>query len=78
MAGLTLMAGADTVQVVSLLLRHGAKQMKVLLDGLRRWMEEHEYSDIKELRGCMSLKKCPDPAVFERANYMRVLQGWEA
>jgi len=74
----TLMAGADTVQIVSLLLRHGTKQMKVMVDGLTRWMEEHEYSDIKQLRGCMSLQKCPDPSVFERANYMRVLQGWEA
>lgn len=74
----TLMAGADTVQIVSLLLRHGAKQVQVLLEGLSRWMQEHEYTDIKQLRGCMSLQKCPDPSVFERANYMRVLQGWQA
>ena len=28
------------------------------------------------MTGNMSLARCPDPAAFERANYLRVLQGW--
>jgi hypothetical protein len=24
----------------------------------------------------MNLKRCADPAAFERANYMRILQSW--
>lgn len=74
----TLMAGADVVQIVSVLLRNGNKQVQALLDGLVRWMQDHEYADIKQLRGCMSLRNCPDPAAYERTNYMRVLQGWQA
>jgi hypothetical protein len=25
----------------------------------------------------MNLPRCPDPAAFERGQYIRVLQGWE-
>ena len=39
-------------------------------------MQEHEYGSIDELRGCMNFQACPDPAVYERANYMLMLQGW--
>jgi dihydroorotate dehydrogenase (fumarate) len=39
-------------------------------------LEEHEYESLDQLRGSMSLQNCPDPAAFERANYMRILQAW--
>jgi dihydroorotate dehydrogenase (fumarate) len=39
-------------------------------------MEEKEYPSIDVLRGSMSLKSCPDPTAYERANYMLMLQGW--
>jgi dihydroorotate dehydrogenase (fumarate) len=29
------------------------------------------------MRGSMSLRNCPDPSAFERANYLRVLQLWK-
>lgn len=69
-------AGADTVQVVSALLRHGPSHLAQLRKGLVEWMEEHEYASVSALRGCLSLQTCPDPGAFERANYMRVLHGW--
>ncbi|MDD5261663.1 MAG: dihydroorotate dehydrogenase-like protein [Methylacidiphilales bacterium] len=71
-----LMAGATTVQVVSTLLKNGPAHVGFLLRGLETWMDEHEYESVEQLRGSMSLKTCPDPAAFERGNYMRVLQGW--
>ncbi len=71
-----LMAGADGVQVVSALLKHGPQHLSKLVQGLRQWMEEHEYKSIDELRGNMSLSSCPDPSAYERANYMLMLQSW--
>jgi dihydroorotate dehydrogenase (fumarate) len=71
-----LMAGAHAVQVVSVLLREGPQALRGLLDGLVRWMEEHEYPGIDVLRGSMSRARCPDPAGWERADYVQVLQGW--
>ena len=41
-----------------------------------RAMTEHGYSSLDEFRGAMNLSRCPDPAAFERANYIRILQSW--
>jgi dihydroorotate dehydrogenase (fumarate) len=70
------MAGASAVQVVSRLLEDGPQQLRVIVDGMRRWMEEHEYESLAQMRGSMSLQKSPDPGAFERGNYMRVLRSW--
>ena len=70
------MAGADVTQIVSALLTHGPEHLRVLRQGLERWMEEREYASIAQLRGSMSLARCPDPQAFERGGYMRVLQTW--
>ncbi len=72
-----LMAGADVVQTVSALLKHGPGYLSLLIEGLERWMRERDYKDIGELRGSMSLERCPDPEALERANYTRVLQTWK-
>jgi dihydroorotate dehydrogenase (fumarate) len=70
-----VMAGADAVQLVSTLMRHGAPRLRVVLDEMRAWMEEHVYESLAQLKGSMSRSSCPDPAVYERANYMLTLQG---
>jgi dihydroorotate dehydrogenase (fumarate) len=71
-----LLAGAHTVQLVSVLLKSGPRYLGTLLDGLRRWMEEHGYQNIDEFRGAMNLSRCPDPSAFERANYQAILRSW--
>lgn len=73
-----LLAGASTVQLVSVLLRHGPRFLTTLVHGLRAWLEEHEYQNVDQLRGVMSHRRCPDPAAFERANYIRMLQTWKS
>jgi dihydroorotate dehydrogenase (fumarate) len=71
-----LMAGATVVQMVSALLRHGPYRLATVREEVSRWMEEHEYESLDQLRGSMNLARCPDPSAFERANYMRILQSW--
>jgi hypothetical protein len=39
-------------------------------------MQDHGYESIDQMRGSMSLRTCPDPAAYERANYLRVLTSW--
>jgi dihydroorotate dehydrogenase (fumarate) len=70
-----LLAGADVVMTTSALLRHGIGHMKVLLDGLAQWMDAREFGNVSELRGKMSQQLVKDPAAFERANYIQILQG---
>jgi dihydroorotate dehydrogenase (fumarate) len=71
-----LMAGADAVQVTAALLREGPEHLRTLTDGLRAWLAEHEYGSVRELRGNMNHARCPDPAAYERGNYVRILQSW--
>ena len=70
------MAGAHAVQLVSALLRRGPEHLAVVRADLTHWLEEHEYESLAQARGSMSLLRCPDPAAFERANYLHVLQSW--
>jgi dihydroorotate dehydrogenase (fumarate) len=71
-----LMAGATVVQMVSALLLHGPQRLRAVRDEVERWMEEHEYESLDQMRGNMSLSRCPDPSAYERGNYMRILQSW--
>ena len=71
-----VMAGAHAVQLVSALLRRGPEHLAVVRADLTHWLEEHEYESLAQARGSMSLLRCPDPAAFERANYLHVLQSW--
>jgi dihydroorotate dehydrogenase (fumarate) len=71
-----VMAGAHGVQVVSALLRQGPAFMITLREGMERWLVEHEYDSLRQLHCSMSLDRCPDPAAFERGNYVQILQSW--
>lgn len=72
----SVMVGADAVQMVSALLAQGPRHVTHIRDGLAHWLEENEYQSIHELRGSMSLLKSPNPAAYERANYMRLLHSY--
>ena len=71
-----LMAGATAVQLVSTLLRNGPSRLMSLRASLERWLVEREYTSVRQLRGSMNLKACPDPSAYERANYIHLLHGW--
>ncbi len=71
-----VMTGADAVQMVSAILRRGPKQLAAVRQEFTNWMEQHEYESLAQMKGSMSLLKSPDPASFERANYMRILQSF--
>jgi dihydroorotate dehydrogenase (fumarate) len=71
-----VMAGADVVQIVSALLRHGPERLASIRQEFERWGDEHGYTSIAQMRGSMSHARCPDPNAFERGNYIRILQSW--
>ncbi len=73
-----LMAGACITQVVAALLRHGPERLTGLENELRDWLIEHDYATARELIGCMSQQRCPDPGEYERSQYMRALQTYPA
>jgi dihydroorotate dehydrogenase (fumarate) len=72
-----VMAGASIANVASALLHEGCGKITELVGGFAGWMEEHEYDSIDMMKGSLSQQSCPDPAAFERANYMKVLASWK-
>ena len=71
-----ILAGADVVQMVSALLRHGPDHVMTMRRGLERWLEWNKVSSLAEVRGKLSLQTTGDPAAFERAQYIKALHTW--
>jgi dihydroorotate dehydrogenase (fumarate) len=71
-----MMAGARVAMLTSALLKHGIELLRVVRANLSAWLEAHEYASIRQMQGSMSYRTVPDPAAFERANYMRVLSSY--
>ncbi len=72
-----MMAGAHVAMMTSALLEHGIDHLRTVRAELVKWMDEHEYASIQQMQGSMSQRAVANPAAFERANYMRVLQSYE-
>ena len=71
-----VMCGADGVQMVSALLKEGPKQLLTARTELEWALEANEYDSLAQVKGSMSLTRCPDPKAYERINYMHILQNW--
>jgi dihydroorotate dehydrogenase (fumarate) len=71
-----LLAGADVGMIASVLYQKGVSQVGSILAGMREWMEEKEYDSVEQLKGSMSRENCPDPAAFQRGNYMKTLTSF--
>ncbi len=70
-----LMVGADVTMMCSALLRNGIEHLRHVEQGVQQWMADHEYESVHQMQGSMSQLRCPDPAAFERAQYMRAVKG---
>jgi dihydroorotate dehydrogenase (fumarate) len=71
-----VMAGARVTMMTSALLHNGVEHIGVVLRDLLKWMEEHEYGSIHQMCGSMSQRNVPNPAAFQRPNYVRVLSSY--
>ncbi len=71
-----LLVGADVTMLCSTVIRHGIPQIAMIEREMTDWLEEHEYESVKQLKGSLSQKNCPEPAAFERAQYMKALTGY--
>ncbi|MCD6566374.1 MAG: dihydroorotate dehydrogenase-like protein [Bacteroidales bacterium] len=66
-----LLAGADAVQVASVLYTQGIDSIRTLIDGLKTWMKKHNFEKIDDFRGKMSQVNSPNPAEYERVQFMK-------
>lgn len=73
-----LLAGANVTMMASALLRNGIEHLQTVERELLTWMEMYEYESVGQMRGALSQINCPQPAAFERAQYMRALTNYPA
>ncbi|HEX9659001.1 MAG TPA: dihydroorotate dehydrogenase-like protein [Rhodothermales bacterium] len=71
-----MMAGAKVAMTASELLEKGIGRIAEILYLLVQWMQDNEYESVEQMQGSMSQRHVAEPAAFERANYMKVLQSW--
>ena len=72
-----IMTGADAVQMVSALLKHGPDYLRIVRRELAQWLIDHDYDSLAQAKGSMNLSRSPDPGAYERANYMDILKSWK-
>jgi dihydroorotate dehydrogenase (fumarate) len=72
----SIMAGAQVAMTTSALLAKGISHLTTIQTELVRWMEEHEYESIGQMRGSLSRRAVPDPSAFDRGNYIKTLSSY--
>jgi len=72
-----VMCGARAVQLVSTLLIHGPRRVRLICEQMSEWLEAREYDSLRQALGSLSLERTPSPQGYERANYVHILQTWE-
>ncbi len=66
-----LLAGANSVQVVSCLYKNGIGMLREFNDGLSRWMERKGYDSIDQFRGKLAVQPNDKASVAMRTQFMK-------
>jgi dihydroorotate dehydrogenase (fumarate) len=69
-------SGAQAAMMTSALLIGGIPHATSVIQGVVRWLGDHEYESLHLLRGTLSRECVENPEAFERANYMQVLGSY--
>ena len=68
-----LLAGADSVQVVSAVYKNKATHITNMIEILEEWMDARGYKTIGDFKGKLSMKNIKDPYAYKRAQYVDIL-----
>jgi dihydroorotate dehydrogenase (fumarate) len=68
-----ILAGADSVQIVSTVYKNKIEYISTMLKELQTWMESKNYKSISDFKGKLSNKNINDPFVYKRAQYIDLL-----
>lgn len=71
-----LLAGADVVHLCSALLAKGPAYIAQIEKGIKDWMLDQGFNSVDDFRGRVSALSVMDPAQFERANYVNILDSY--
>jgi len=66
-----LLAGANTVQLVSALYQNGPEHLKTVIKEMEDWMTEKGFESVDDFRGKLSQEKYVEPTLYERVQFMK-------
>ena len=72
-----LLVGAQAVQTCSAIYKKGPAAIAEMVQKLSSWMDDKGYSSIEDFRGSMSYSEMKNPALYERAQFMKYFSDWE-
>jgi dihydroorotate dehydrogenase (fumarate) len=73
----SLLAGAQTAQLCSVLYQKGFGEIKSILSGLKEWMLKMNFETIESFRGKLNYHEIPNPEVYERSQFMKYFSDIE-
>jgi dihydroorotate dehydrogenase (fumarate) len=68
-----ILAGADCVQIVSTIYKHGPKQISKILTEMEEWMKSKNFSSLGNFKGKLAKVNMQDPYAYQRAQYVDIL-----
>ncbi len=72
-----LLAGAQVVQVASVLYKKGFSEIAEMTGKLKAWMEEKNFKSLDDFRGKLNTSQYDNPAAYERVQFMKHFSGIE-
>lgn len=72
-----ILAGADAVQLVSVFYKEHFDILPELIQGVEKWMAQHQFKNIGEFKGLLSKANVHNPASYERVQFLRLFSSVE-
>ena len=72
-----LLAGADTVQVATVLYNKGLDHIKTMLDEVKSWRLKHQFIANPDFKGKMIYENVENPEAYLRIQFMKYFAGIE-
>ncbi len=70
-----ILAGGKAAQLCSVLYRNGLGVIDEILEGLKKWMEEHGYNNIEDFQSLLSLQDDHLKSYYHRLQYVKSIKG---
>jgi dihydroorotate dehydrogenase (fumarate) len=72
-----ILAGADSVQVCSVLYSNGLEYLKEMNTVIEKWMDDKGFDSVDSFKGKLNYKNIKDPRKYERAQFMKYFSSYE-
>jgi dihydroorotate dehydrogenase (fumarate) len=70
-----LLVGAQATQICSSVYINGTKVIADMINDLNSFMKKQHFKKIEDFRGRLSYKNIPNPAIYERTQFMKYFEG---